>query len=241
MERHSFIFAAVAALVLTCSCSGSHEPVEKAWEEYTTEERLEILRSDASLLAYVDSLAELQFGKGAKCLDFVQHLYSYNGENYLYNEDWGGVLALPEGWIPNEDLWQAEFSFHGTSVWSPDSTVMFSTYSGVCGYDSLTEAKYLTVENLTEDGVFVIQSQKVEKFEMCGCMVDCIVTKARNAENRVNYYSRQIYRDSNGIHYAVSLQYLDGTNYDVDDLMQRVDNFPLAPGSDHLYSDQFTL
>lgn len=112
------------------------------------------MRSDPRVMAFADSMGVLQLGAGTKCLDPIKHTYVRDGRLFLYNDDWGGVLELPQGWIPEDDLWQVGFSFHGTHVWSPDSTILFSTYSGYS--DSDTDQLEYVSESLAEDGIIYL-------------------------------------------------------------------------------------
>ena len=56
-------------------------------------------------------LAAIAIGPGAKCIDPVWHMFSYEGRYFFHNQDWGGVLEVPKGFLPEDDLWQAELSF----------------------------------------------------------------------------------------------------------------------------------
>ena len=79
------------------------------------------MRADTAWIRTLDSLAAIAIGPGVKCLDPVWHLFSWEGRNFFHNQDWGGVLEIPEGFLPEDDLWQAVVSFHGTRAWSPDT------------------------------------------------------------------------------------------------------------------------
>ena len=50
----------------------------------------------------------------------------------------GKTSEIPSDYIPEEDLWQAELSFHGTRAWSPDSLILVSFYAG---FQALTKEK----------------------------------------------------------------------------------------------------
>ena len=112
------------------------------------------MRADTAWINTLDSLASMAIGPGAKCIDPVWHLFSWEGRTFFHNQDWGGVLEIPEGYIPEDDLWQAEVSFHGTRAWSPDSLILISFYAGFSAMDEDADESTVRIErNVNEDGI----------------------------------------------------------------------------------------
>ena len=116
MKRAAFLIA-----ILALWACGSHPQANRV---------LAGMRADTALVCHLDSLAQTALGPGAKCLDPVSHSFSYDGRIWIVNEDWGGVLEIPSGYLIEDNLQQAELSFHGTRVWSPDSLIRISFYAG---------------------------------------------------------------------------------------------------------------
>ena len=133
MKHH--ILVLFAAILATISCGNNTSGQENlSWEEMTLEQKLEQMRTDSVWVHSLDSLAGIHIGPGAKCLDAVKHTFSYEGRIFIYNQDWGGVLEIPAGFVPEDDTWQVELSYHGEPVISPDSLVYISHYEGFQGY-----------------------------------------------------------------------------------------------------------
>ena len=83
------IITIVAALV-AASCTNRNRNTEKEidYESLTAEEMLAVMRSDTSWTRELDSMAQVAIGPGAKCIDPVWHLFSYDGRFWLFNQDW---------------------------------------------------------------------------------------------------------------------------------------------------------
>lgn len=209
------------SLTLLCSC----RPKAVSLTERGVADILSQMRSDPALKAYADSMGVEQLGEGTVCLDPVKHLYRRGDRHFLYNEDWGGVLELPEGWIPEDDIWQAEFTFHGTRVWSPDSTVLLCTYAGYSdGPDEDLESEART---LAEQG-FTVTSQSLSYVPM-GDLTVLSTSIGALGEDGIAYYGRTVHSEILHVAYSVSLQYPQGEEDRVADLMRFVDRYPLSP------------
>lgn len=176
------------------------------------------MRADTSWIHELDSLAQIALGPGAKCLDPVWHTFSFDERNWLFNQDWGGVLEIPSDYNPRDDLWQAGLSFHGTSAWSPDSLILVSFYAGI---QALTEeeSNMADLESLKKDG-FAVQS-----WDKKG---NVLTVRARSAEG-INYYSRQIFAGEDGIEYSVSVQYPDEKEAEAVEVIKMADRYPAGP------------
>ena len=96
------------------------------------------MRSDTEWIHQLDSMAQTAIGPGARCIDPVQHIFSYDGRVWLFNQDWGGVLEIPGNYIVEDDMCQAELSFHGTRAFSPDSLIAITCYAGFQGTEPLS-------------------------------------------------------------------------------------------------------
>ena len=88
------------------------------------------MRADTTFIHELESLATLALGAKATCIDPVWHLFYCNGRRWFHNPDWGGVLELPDGFIPQDDYVQAELTFHGTTAISEDQKITLSFYAG---------------------------------------------------------------------------------------------------------------
>lgn len=156
------------------------------------------MRADTEWIHTLDSLASIAIGPGAKYIDPVWHLFSWEGRTFFHNQDWGGVLEIPEGFLPEDDLWQAELSFHGTSAWLPDSLILITFYAGFNAMDEEADESTVRIErNINEDGVV-----------FCG---------------------RTIPKGPYGVEYAVSLQYPEGLEERVADIIPMIERYPYGP------------
>ena len=202
----------IVLLVLTLSC-GQRQQVKDAPEAILAQ-----MRADTTWIHQLDSMAQIAIGPGAKCLDPVSHSFAYNGRVWLFNQDWGGVLEIPEDYIIEDDLWQAELSFHGTRVWSPDSLILISCYAGFQALEN-DEFKESTRLGLEDDGFAVQSWDEKEKV---------ITIRARSAEG-INYYGRHRLANENGVEYSVSVQYPDGKGDDAKKVIDMVNMYPTGP------------
>jgi len=206
------ILVLVAILFLSLACG--HRP--KAND--TPESILAQMRADTNWIHELDSLAQIALGPGAKCLDPVWHTFSFDERTWLFNQDWGGVLEIPSDYIPEDDLWQAELSFHGTRAWSPDSLILVSFYAG---FQALTkeESNEAILSSLKEDGFAVQEWDEKEKV---------VTIRARSAEE-INYYGRHILANDEGVEFSVSVQYPDEMESDALPIIEMADRYPAGP------------
>lgn len=142
LKRLIILLAAVC--IVACSGSGKRAL-------YGPEAVLAKMRADTGWIHTLDSLAAIAIGPGARCIDPVWHLFSYEERNFFHNPDWGGVLEIPEGFIPADDPWQAVLSFHGTHAWSPDTLILISFYAGFSTLEE--ENKVWSERTVNEDGI----------------------------------------------------------------------------------------
>lgn len=177
------------------------------------------MRADTAWIRQLDSLAQTAIGPGARCLDPVKHTFAYDGRTWLFNQDWGGVLEIPADYLPEDDLWQAGFSFHGTRVFSPDSLILISCYACLQTQEPGEYAASIR-QNIEEQG-FSIQAMTEE---------DGVWTlRARSAEG-VSYYGRYLYCNSDGVEYVTSVQYPDNKQEEAAAIREMIDRFPAGPG-----------
>lgn len=219
-----FALTVLTMLSAFCSCGGGGKKFD--WEKATLEEKLEHMRSDSSWIHELDSMAYVAVGPGAKCLDPVKHLFVCDGRYWVYNQDWGGVLELPEGYIPCDDTWQVELSYHGAGTWSPDSLVYISHYEGFqpLEYDEFEEELRTRFD---EDSITAVTSFRVDDYVFPdGYVSKSIAIETENTDGIVGYL-RYIFRDVNGVEYAVSVQYQSGEEEKVTDIMKMIDRYPL--------------
>lgn len=208
------LFPLIAFLALSAACNNSPEhPAETGPEAV-----LARMRADTAWIHELDLMAQSAIGPGAKCLDPVSHSFTFDGRTWLFNQDWGGVLEIPADYIIEDDLWQAEFSFHGTRAWSPDSLILVSFYAGFQGVTN-EETIEATISGLKEDGFAVLELDEKE---------DALTIRARSAEG-INYYGRHIFANEDGIEYAVSVQYPDVKASEAQAVIEKANRYPVSP------------
>ena len=201
-------------LACTAACvhpAGSNDPAP--------EEILGRMRADSAWIRELDSLAAEAIGPGARCQDPVWHLFEWDGRKWLFNQDWGGVLEIPSGYIPEDDPWQAELSFHGTRAFSPDSMVVISFYAGfqAIGNEELADA---IREGLEGDG-FAIEHIDVDDREFR--------ITARSAGD-IRYYARHLFADGDGVEYAAGVQFPAAREDEAEEIIRMIRRFPLGTG-----------
>lgn len=172
------------------------------------------MRADTAWIRQLDSLAQTAIGPGARCLDPVAHTFSFDGRTWLFNQDWGGVLEIPSDYHVEDDIWQANFTFHGTRAFSPDSLILISCYAGLQIQEPGEYAASIR-QNLEEQG-FSIQTMTEEG----GIWTLC----ARSAEG-VNYYGRYFYTNPNGVEYVASVQYPDEKQGEAAVIREMIDRY----------------
>jgi len=211
---HRLIIPFLLTLIAAAACRRPAVPADPAPEEV-----LARMRADSAWVRELDSLAAEAIGPGARCIDPVWHLFEQGGKNWLFNQDWGGVLEIPSGYIPEDDLWQAELSFHGTRAFSPDSSVVISFYAGFQGIgdDDLVR---VTRQGLEEDG-FTVERLDMDDKEF--------VVRAGNGDG-IRYYARHLFADGDGVEYAAGVQFPDGREEEVKDIIRMIRRYPLGPG-----------
>lgn len=77
-------------------------------ETESVEHILSEMRNDTEWVKTLDSLAASSIGPGARCLDAVKHTFFWDDRLWVYNQDWGGVLEIPQGYVPVDDPIQDE-------------------------------------------------------------------------------------------------------------------------------------
>ncbi len=224
--RRTIFKISIAALLVIGGCSS--KKTSPSWEDLTTAQRLEYMRSDTAWIKSLDSLAAESIGKGAKCLDAVKHTFSWDGRMWVYNQDWGGVLEIPAGYVPEDDLWQAELSYHGSAIISPDSLVCINHYEG---YQAFTYEEFLdlTLENFCQDSLLVKFSSRVDtvKFEG-GEESPAIVVESINVDGIKGYF-KYIYSSPESVEYALSVQYPSELEDVYSCLKTMIDRYPFGP------------
>ena len=204
--------AIISILFLSMACG------QRPKANNTPEGILAQMRADTSWIHELDSLSQVAIGPGARCIDPVWHTFSYDGRTWFFNQDWGGVLEIPSDYLPEDDLWQAELSFHGTRAWSPDSLILVSYYAGFQAL-TLEESIEAIRDGLKDDGFAVREWDEKEKV---------LTIRARSAEG-VNYYGRHIFANDDGVEFSVSVQYPDENESDTLPVIEMADRYPAGP------------
>ena len=189
---------------------------------------LSLMRADSSWTAELDSLAAMTLGQGAQCIDPVWHLFSIDGERWFHNQDWGGVLQLPDGFTPEDDRWQAELSFHGTAASSADSLMRLSFYAG---FGALSTDEYVTAvtQDLGEEGFRVLDVSHSTVDFGDGGTYPAVTIRARSDEG-VNYYERAIPSGPDGVEWSAALQYDELASDSAAGIIPMIDRYPFFRG-----------
>lgn len=176
------------------------------------------MRADTSWIQELDSLAQVAIGPGARCLDPVWHTFSYNGRTWFFNQDWGGVLEIPSDYTPEDDVWQAELSFHGTRAWSPDSLILVSFYAG---FQALTREESIEAiaSRLEQDGFAAQGWDEKEK----------VLTIRAHSDEGINYYGRHIFAGEDGVEFSVTVQYPDEKAEEAMSVIEMANHYPAGP------------
>ena len=208
--KNTIIIPTILLLVLACG--------QRPKDNKTPEDILAQMRADTRWIHKLDSMAQVAIGPSARCIDPVWHTFSYDGRTWFFNQDWGGVLEIPSDYLPEDELWQAELSFHGTRAWSPDSLILVSYYAG---FQTLSKEESIEaiVSGLEEDGFAVQGWDEKEKV---------LTIHARSADC-INYYGRHIFANDNGVEFSVSVQYPDEKAAEALPVIEMADRYPAGP------------
>lgn len=212
----------ITALLAAAACGHRRDP-----QVSSPEDILSLMRADSAWVHELDSLAGLALGPGARCIDPVWHLFSLDGQRWFHNQDWGAVLQLPDGFIPEDDTWQAELSFHGTAAHSSDTLVRVSFYAGFSAADE-EEAREWIGSSLAEDGFTVLTMERSEIRFPDGTLSPVLEVSAGNADG-VIWRSRHILHGPDGVEFIVSLQYPAGAEDRIRDILPMINRYPFSP------------
>jgi len=226
MKTFHFDCLLTLALVVFISCSSRKSSDD--WDNMSIAQRLEVMRTDTAWIRTLDSLAAESIGLGAKCEDAVKHTFRWNGRLWVYNQDWGGVLEIPDGFVPSDDEWQVELSYHGAEIFSQDSLCYISHYEGnqVFSYEEYRE---LALSVFKDDSLLVNYSVREEtvRFEG-GHESPVLIVELLNEDGIVGYF-RFIYSSPEGIEYSASIQYPLERDEQYGNIREMIDRYPFGP------------
>lgn len=217
---------AAALLAAAClslpACRDRRSPAPESPEAVLAQ-----MREDGAWIRMLDSLAALAIGPGAVCVDPVWHLFRRDGRLFFHNHDWGGVLEIPDGYTPQDDLWQAELSFHGTSALSADTLSMVSFYAG---FQPFGEDEYpgMLRTSLEDEGFTVTDVRK-------GCVdfgdgtVSPVYSVSAEGPGGVSYRARHIWAGPDHVEYSVAVQWHEGAEEAARDLLRMAERYPFSP------------
>lgn len=231
--KHTTIALIVSSVLFAAaSCAGSHSGSQAGnGREMTVDEILEEMRTDTSWIHTLDSLAQTAIGPGARCLDAVKHTFSWDGRLWVYNQDWGGVLEIPEGFVPFDDRWQAEVSYHGAGIQSPDTFVYISHYEAFQSV-SYDEFRQWTKETFDTDTLMTRVVMKEETFRFgSGHESPMLVFETLNVDGIKGYF-KYIYSSQESVEYAVSIQYPEDSESRYGYIRSMIDRYPLGPNGE---------
>lgn len=181
-------------------------------------EILSRMRADTARVSELDSLAEIAIGPGAECIDPVQHIFSYGGRTWFFNEDWGGVLEIPADYLPEDDINQAELSFHGTRAFSPDSSVCVSFHSGYLPVDFDGYCSALVEKTGGRCHDIVRDNQE-----------NAITLRGRDGEG-TSFWVRHVFSVVDGVLFSVLVQYPYGRESEAACVIGMAERYPKGPG-----------
>ena len=228
--KHQFhILVLLAAISATISC-GNHTSGQGdlSWEDMTIEQKFEVMRTDSVWIHKLDSLAAVHIGPGAKCLDAVKHNFSFDGRLFVYNQDWGGVLEIPSGFVPADDTWQLELSYHGAPVISPDSLVYISHYEGFqgCDYDEFLQC---SKESFARDSLMVKVDMREEDITFgSGFKSPVLVFETLNKDGIKGYF-RHVFTSPEGVEFSASVQYPQDCEEQYAYIRDMIVHYPFGP------------
>ena len=208
--RHTII---VLFVLVVCVGCGGRVKVQEGPEEVLAQ-----MRADTCWIRELDSLATIAIGPGAKCIDPVLHTFIYDGRTWFFNQDWGGVMEIPSDYLVEEDLVQAELSFHGSRAWSADTLVLVSVFAGFQARTDEAAVKVI-LSGLAEDGFTVSERADNERV---------VTIRARSAEG-INYYGRQILANEDGVEFFVAVQYPDEKEAEAVPVIEMANRYPAGP------------
>lgn len=222
MSSKIYVKVVIVSLVIV-SCNTTRNS-NFDWETATLGEKIEYMRSDSIWIAELDSLAQEAIGEGAKCLDPVKHLFSYGEGYWLYNQDWGGVLEIPEDYIPEDDLNQLELSFHGSYMTSPDSSVRINYYAG---WEPVTFEEFKAAVQSQFDRTISVEAFSIDDYIFPdGFCTKAITLKTIN-DAGVTGFCRYIYKDSDNVGYSVSVEYPADREPEILPILVMIKRYPL--------------
>ena len=222
MSSKIYVKVVIVSLVIV-SCNTTRNS-NFDWETATLGEKIEYMRSDSIWIAELDSLAQEAIGVGSKCMDPVKHLFSYGEGYWLYNQDWGGVLEIPEGYIPEDDLNQVELSFHGSYVTSPDSSVRINYYAG---WEPVTFDEFKAAVQSQFDRTTSVEAFSIDDYIFPdGFCTKAITIKTIN-DAGVAGFCRYIYKDSDNVGYSVSVEYPADRELEILPILEMIKRYPL--------------
>lgn len=217
----NIVFVAICVtitLLMGCSNRAAHRQVAA--------DVLSQMRSDTVFIHELDSMATLALGAEATCIDPVWHLFYCNGRRWFHNPDWGGVLELPDGFIPQDDYVQAELTFHGTTAISEDQKITLSFYAG---FQAASEQAYM--EDILDSfrnhrfNVMDIDTAMVELSD--GFPTTAYTIKAIN-NSGIICYGRYVPSGPDQTLFFVTITYQNVDDERISDIIPMIDRYPLA-------------
>jgi len=214
------------ALVVSISCSSRNSSED--WERMSIAQRLELMRTDTAWIRALDSLAAGSIGQGARCEDAVKHTFRWKDRLWVYNQDWGGVLEIPDGFVPVDDEWQAELSYHGAAIFSPDSVAIINHYEGYQAL-SLEEFRTQALDDFSQDSLIVEYFIREETVSFEGGEDGTvIIVESLNADGIKGYF-RYIHSSPESVEYSISLQYPSEYEEKYGYVREMIDRYPFGP------------
>ena len=226
MKRYTF---GIMLLLLVVGCS--NRVADRQDADYI----LSLMRSDKELIQELDSLATQALGSKATCIDPIWHLFSCDGKRWFHNPDWGGVLEIPEEFIPQDDRWQAVVSFHGTTAISLDTTVIMSFYAGF----NLDDTK----EEYLDD---IINSMWEMSFDVTDVDTGTVLFSdeftttsytVRATDGDIKYYGRYIPMGPDGVMFVASVKYQNDD--EIKEIIPMINLYPLSKEGSFLRGSAF--
>lgn len=198
-------------------------PVYKEKEESSKAllemQELDELRQDPELISSLEAYAEKAIGNGAVCIDPVKHLVKWQGRYFYCNNDCGGVLEIPDGWTAADDR---------STIYAPDSSIIVSIHSDKQTAESEDALEKSSLRGLQRDSITMLSTSRAF-IDLPDATQTPVFTIIGFIDDDWSYYSRDIFKDNNGIGHSIKVRWQQKSQTEARALLKSVNHFPLGP------------
>ena len=204
-----------------------------------TADVLSQMRADTVFIHELDSMATLALGVEATCIDPVWHLFYCNGRRWFHNPDWGGVLEIPDGFIPQDDYVQAELTFHGTTATRDDQNMTISFHAG---FQQETESDYIenVLDSFRDEGLDVIGFDTCDVLFSKEYKTTAYTIRAKGCGG-LFFYGRYIPSGPDRVLFYATLMYQNESDEQVSEIKAMIDRYPLSENGSFMKGDAISF